>query len=147
MTARHIADNREIIMSGNHLSDLAAIIDDLDSQGRLVRVHDCVEPVHDLAAIAATYEGGPRAVLFENVAGTTVPVLTGLYWSRALLAALTRQPEAALPRYVAERIARWQRRPRPPVVVADGPVLANRQRRVDLAKLPIPTHALDDGGP
>ena len=134
-------------MSGNHLSDLAAIIEDLDSQGRLVRVHDSVERVHDLAAIAATYEGGPRAVLFESVAGHTVPVLTGLYWSRDLLAALTRQPEAALPHYVAERIARWQSRPRPPVVVADGPVLANRQRRVDLAKLPIPTHAVDDGGP
>ena len=35
----------------------------------------------------------------------------------------------------------------PPVVVDDGPVLEVSQNQVDLAKLPIPTHALKDGGP
>ncbi len=129
------------------IHDLDSIIARLDTLGRLARVHSTVDPVHDLAAIAAAYEGGPRAVLFESVAGSDYPVFTGLYWSRDLLGALMGQDEGALPGYVGERIARWQKRPRPPVVRDDGPVLARRQKRVNLAKLPIPTHALEDGGP
>ena len=35
----------------------------------------------------------------------------------------------------------------PPVVVDDGPVLEVTENQVDLSKLPIPTHALQDGGP
>ena len=134
-------------MAANHLRDLASIIDDLDSHGRLIRVRSEVDPVHDLAAIAAAYEGGPRAILFERVKGHAHPVFTGLYWSRALLAALLRQDERTLPQYVAACIERWQRRPRAPVVVDDAPVKEVTQRRVDLRKLPIPTHGLDDGGP
>ena len=134
-------------MARPSIHDLDSIIARLDKMGRLVRVHSTVDPVHDLAAIAAAYEGGPRAVLFESVAGSDYPVFTGLYWSRELLGALMGQDEAALPGYVGERIARWQKRPRPPVLRDDGPVLARRQKRVNLARLPIPTHALEDGGP
>jgi 2,5-furandicarboxylate decarboxylase 1 len=134
-------------MARTSIHDLDSIIARLDKLGRLVRVHSTVDPIHDLAAIAAAYEGGPRAVLFESVAGSDYPVFTGLYWSRELLGALIGQDEAALPGYVGERIARWQKRPRPPVVRDDGPVRAHRQKRVNLAKLPIPTHALEDGGP
>ena len=134
-------------MSEPNLHDLAAIIDDLDAQGRLVRVRAEVDPVHDLAAIAAHFEGQPRAVLFERVKGRADPVFTGLYWSRALLGALMRREEATLAQYVGGCIENWQRKPVPPKVVARGPVLETRQRRVDLGKLPIPTHALEDGGP
>jgi len=133
-------------MTGPHLHDLAEIIDDLDAQGRLIRVRSEVDPVHDLAAIAATRETGPRAVLFERVKGRGDPVLAGLYWSRDLLAALMRRDEKTLPQYVAACIENWQRRPVAPIVVAEGPVSETRQSRVDLNKLPIPTHALDDGG-
>ena len=49
------------------IHDLAQIIDYLDAQGRLIRVRSEVDPAHDLAGIAAHYEGGPRAVLFERV--------------------------------------------------------------------------------
>ena len=134
-------------MARASIHDLDTIITRLDKMGRLLRVHSTVDPVHDLAAIAAAYEGGPRAILFESVANSEYPVFTGLYWSRELLAALIGKDEAGLPSYVGERIARWQKRSRPPVVRDNGPVLANRQKRVNLGKLPIPTHALEDGGP
>jgi len=49
-------------MSGNHLGDLRVIIDELDRCGRLVRVTSEVDPVHDLAGVAARIEGEPRAV-------------------------------------------------------------------------------------
>jgi len=134
-------------MARSHISDLATIIEDLDALGRLVRIRSEVDLKHDLAGLAAKLEGGPRAVLFERVKGHTAPVFTGLYWSRELLAELMRQEERALPQYVSDCIKAWQQRPRPPVMVKSGPVLEVTEKSVDLAKLPIPIHALKDGGP
>ena len=79
-------------MGFEHLKDIAAIIDDLDAMGRLVRVKSEVDLNLDLTGIAAEFERGPRAVLFENVKGHAAPMLTGLYWSRELLGALMRTP-------------------------------------------------------
>jgi 2,5-furandicarboxylate decarboxylase 1 len=80
-------------MGLEHLKDIGAIIDDLDAMGRLVRIKSEVDINLDLAGIAAEFERGPRAVLFENVKGQDAPVLIGLYWSRELLGALMRAPE------------------------------------------------------
>ena len=80
-------------MTPNHLADLRTIIGYLDSCGRLTRVTTEVDPKHDLAGIAAHFESKPRAVLFEKVKGYDVPVFTGLYWSRELLAQLMSQEE------------------------------------------------------
>lgn len=134
-------------MAVSRISDLATIIEDLDAMGRLVRIRSEVDPKHDLAGIAARLESGPRAVLFERVKGYTAPVFTGLYWSRALLADLLRREERTLPQYVASCIKAWQQRPIDPVMVRRGPVLEVSEPSVDLAKMPIPIHALKDGGP
>jgi len=134
-------------MGADRLHDLALIIDDLEAMGRLARVTSEVDPVHDLAGIAAALEGGPRAVLFEKVKGHPHPVFTGLYWSRDLLATLMGRPEHSLPQYVSTCIRNWQQRPMDPVVVADGPVREVTEAAVDLAAMPIPVHALADGGP
>ncbi|HKO10109.1 MAG TPA: UbiD family decarboxylase, partial [Alphaproteobacteria bacterium] len=134
-------------MARSHISDLATIIEDLEALGRLVRIRSEVDLKHDLAGLAAKLEGGPRAVLFERVKGHTAPVFTGLYWSRELLAELMRREERTLPQYVSDCIKAWQQRPRPPVMVKSGPVLEVTEKSVDLARLPIPIHALKDGGP
>jgi 2,5-furandicarboxylate decarboxylase 1 len=131
----------------NAIADLATIIETLDEKGRLLRVRSEVDLNHDLAGIAARLEAGPRAVLFERVKGHDAPVFTGLYWSRALLGDLLGQEERALPGYVSDCIKRWQQRPVAPVLVGDGPVLEVTQKRVDLAAIPIPVHAMKDGGP
>ncbi|MBM3524475.1 MAG: UbiD family decarboxylase, partial [Alphaproteobacteria bacterium] len=133
-------------MTASRIHDLALIIADLDAAGRLARVTSEVDPAHDLAGIAAELEGGPRAVLFEKVKGHAMPVLTGLYWSRDLLAELLGRPERSLPAYVSQCIRNWQQRPVDPVVVANGPVREITERAVDLGVLPIPIHALKDGG-
>ncbi|MEE8545751.1 MAG: UbiD family decarboxylase, partial [Alphaproteobacteria bacterium] len=133
-------------MAAEHIRDLAEIIDDRDAMGRLARSESEVDPVHDLAGIAAEFEGGPRALLFEKVKGHAHPVFTGLYWSRELLADLLRRPERSLPGYVSECIKRWQANPIDPVVVDSGPVMEVSENRVDLDKLPLPIHALKDGG-
>ncbi len=129
-----------------HIHDLALILDDLEAQGRLARVKSEVDPVHDLAGVAAEFEGKPRALLFEKVKGHPWPVVTGLYWSRELLAALLRKDERELPQYVSGCIKNWQTRPVHPEVVSDGPVLEVTENDVDLAKMPIPVHATKDGG-
>ncbi len=129
------------------VADLGAIVKWLDRHGRLVRVRSEVDPAYELAGIAARFEGGPSAVLFERVKGSRYPVFTGLYWSRELLGALFGRPERTLPQYVSQCIRDWQQRPVEPVVVETGPVLQVTEPKVDLAKLPIPIHAEKDGGP
>ena len=139
-------------MTGNQsdapvVADLGAIIKWLERRGRLIRVRSEVDPAYQLASIAAKFEGGPRAVLFEKVKSSRYPVFTGLYWSRELLADLFERPERALAQHVSECIRDWQQRPVAPVVVDKGPVLQVSEPTVDLSKLPIPTHAELDGGP
>ena len=130
-----------------HLADLASIITELERLGRLIRIKSEVDPRHDLAGLAARFEGGPAALLFEQVKGHRYPVFTGLYWSRELLGDLMRRPALQLPQFVSGCIKNWQQRPVDPVVHKTGPVLEKTQRKVDLGKLPVPVHALQDGGP
>ena len=101
-------------MAGNHLKDLGEIIEKLDSIGRLIRIASPVDPAHDLAGLAARFEGGPAAVLFEKVKGHKHPVFTGLYWSRELLGELMGQAPGDLPAYVSDCIQNWQRKPKTP---------------------------------
>jgi 2,5-furandicarboxylate decarboxylase 1 len=134
-------------MAKSHIADLETIIADLDATGRLARIRTEVDLKHDLAGIAAKLEGGPRAVLFERVKDHFAPVFAGLYWSRELLADLMRRDERTLPQYVADCIKAWQLKPRPPVMVKTGPVFEVSEFHVDLGRMPIPIHALKDGGP
>jgi 2,5-furandicarboxylate decarboxylase 1 len=134
-------------MGGNVVGDLGAIIERLDELGRLVRVKSEVDPHLDLAGIAAKFEGGPAAVLFEKVKGHSYPVFTGLYWSRELLGALMEKEERSLPQFVSGCIKKWQSDPLDPVVKRDGPVLEVSENEVDLDRMPLPVHAAKDGGP
>jgi len=134
-------------MAATRINDLAAIIDILDSQGRLARVKTEVDSRHELAGIARALEGGSRAVLFEKVKGHRWPVFAGLYWNRALLAGLLGRDAAALPHYVAACMARWLSAPADPVTAKSGPVLDVTEKDVDLGNIPVPVHALKDGGP
>ena len=130
-----------------YLGDLALIIAKLDRLGRLIRVKSEVDLKHDLAGLAARFEGGPAAALFERVKGQRYPVFTGLYWSRELLGELIRKDPLQLPQFVSGCIKTWQQKPIDPIVCKTGPVLEKTQRKVDLGKLPVPVHALNDGGP
>ncbi|GEM_PF-11078 len=134
-------------MAATHIHDLALIVEDLERSGRLARFTGSVDLTHDLAGLAAELEGQPRAVLFEKVSGHEWPVLTGLYWSRELLADLLRREERTLPQYVSDCIRQWQQAPVDPVVVPSGPVLDVTEPDVDMTRMPIPIHAEKDGGP
>lgn len=133
-------------MAYSYLTDLGACIQQLAANGDLVRVHNEVNPIHELAGIAYYYEGR-EVVLCEKVEGHSFPVLVGLYWNRANLARLFGCSTRQLPFVVADAVQKWQQNPIEPEVIEQGPANEVVEPEVDLYKLPIPTHALDDGGP
>ncbi len=107
-----------------------------------------VDPAYEITALVAKLEkeGRKRPVLlFENVKGTSFPVLTNLHASRSrLAAAINAAPEAMLPAYL-----RAMERPLAPRVVATGPVkeVVRRGSDVDLGALPQIVHHDRDAGP
>ena len=91
-------------------------------------------------------EGRRRPVLlFENVSGTTFPVITNLHASRSrLAAAINSAPDQMLPTYL-----RAMDKPIAPRVVKTGPVkeVVRRGAEVDLYSLPQIVHHERDAGP
>jgi 2,5-furandicarboxylate decarboxylase 1 len=127
--------------------DLRTFIDVLEQAHQLVRIPKAVSLRLELANVAATVaRAGQGAVLFEHLAGSDWPVFAGGVASQRLAALalgcetnqVVKVMEHALepahgipPQRVAEAL--WKQN----VVTGD---------QVDLALLPIPTHAAHDGG-
>jgi 2,5-furandicarboxylate decarboxylase 1 len=133
--------------AARRLVDLAACIEHLEATGNLLRVRTEVDPKHELAGIAKRLEGG-KPVLFERVRGSAYPVFTGLLWNRDIVGSLFGMPKEQVPFAIADGIAAWRARPDgyPPRLRDSAPANEVVEDKVDLARLPIPVHALKDGG-
>lgn len=133
--------------AAKRLVDLGACIDFLGRTGNLVRIRSEVDPRHELGGIARRFEGG-KCVLFERVKGSAYPVLTGLLWNRDVVGALFGVPGERVPFIIADAIGPWQkdRMALPARVLNKAPANEVVEKRVDLTQLPIPVHALKDGG-
>jgi len=124
--------------------DLRSFIALLREQGAIHEITTPVDPVHEVGAILRACEQGGKAAYFHKVRGSTMPLVGGVLGSHArialalgcgrdelgaLLDAATRAPIA--PREV------------------DGPAPCQEvvESTVDLAQLPVPTHAPRDAGP
>lgn len=131
----------------DRLADLGACIEFLDGSGGLRRVHSEVDPVFELAGIARRLEGH-GAVLFERVRGSRFPVLCGLLASRDSLGRLFGRPAREVPFAIADAVGAWKRDPAAlsPRLLERGPANEMVQATPDLFALPIPQHALGDGG-
>lgn len=129
------------------LVDLGACIDHLAASGNLLRVRTEVDPKHELAGVARRLEGG-KPVLFERVRGSPYPVFTGLLWNRDIVGSLFGLPKEQVPFAIADGIGSWRARPDAyPARLRDrAPANEVVEDRIDLARLPIPVHALRDGG-
>ena len=107
-----------------------------------------IDPSYEITALVAKLEKEGRrrpVLLFENVKGTSFPVLTNLHASRArLAAAINAAPDRMVPTYL-----RAMERPVAPRVVATGPVkeVVRRGDDVDLRLLPQIVHHDRDAGP
>jgi 2,5-furandicarboxylate decarboxylase 1 len=129
------------------LVDLSSCIDYLEKTGNLVRVKSEVDPQFDLAGIARKYEG-TKCVLFEKVKGSAYPVFVGLLWNRDIVGSLMGVPKDKVPFAIAGAIGPWKKNKDafPPQILEKGPANEVIEKEVDLYKLPIPVHALEDGG-
>ena len=134
------------ISVADRLSDLTACIDFLDRAGQLIRVRSEVDPVFELAGIARQLEG-TGCVLFERVRGSRFPVLCGLLADRDTVGQLFALPAAQVPFAIADAVSAWKKDPAAlaPRLLDQAP--ANEVIAApDLQALPIPQHALKDGG-
>lgn len=135
-------------LAKRNLADLQGIIDFLKQENMLVRVKSSVDKKHEVAGIAKHYDGG-KPILFENLYKSNIPLFTGLYWSRKVLAKIFNVNKKDLPELISEAIEEWRKNPLEPRVVNSGPaneVIVQNENDL-LADIPIPTHGLKDGGP
>jgi 2,5-furandicarboxylate decarboxylase 1 len=139
-----VADQRRTDVSGRRSSTLRTWLEFLQETGRLDVVERRVSPRYELAAIAKRFDG--RAVLFTDVDGYDVPVVSGIVSTRRmiaqacgtdearLLSAFTAAVETPVPvRHVAREDAPCKQH-----LVRDGIDLA--------AMLPMPVHHEHDAG-
>ena len=120
---------------------LRDVLEDLRQAGELIEIK---KPV-DIRHIAALVDQAKKALLFRNVIGYALPVLSGLTNSRERIA-------LAMGCRFDETEARLRRgldRPIEPVTVTGGPAreVVLTGDAVDLFALPIPLFSLLDGGP
>ena len=94
-------------MARTYPGDLRKLISRMHRRGRLIRVRTEVDPIHELAAVAAGLEGRAAPVLFETVKGHDAPVIVGLYSSKARLAGLLGTDAEDLSGFIAGKVAQW----------------------------------------
>ncbi len=128
------------------IHDLQSAIGFMEAQGDLARIQSEVDIEYELAGIAQQLEGG-RCTLFEQVRGSPHQVLVGLYWNRHILARMFGCEFRQLPFVIADAISEWQQTPVDPVAIDTAPCQEVVLSETDLRELPIPIHALNDGGP
>jgi 2,5-furandicarboxylate decarboxylase 1 len=121
--------------------DLRGFLTHLESQEQLLRLKEAVDVRYEIAAgMRKTSDIGGPALLFENVRGYPGwRVLGGLFATRKLVAlGLGVSQEQMLERYLTLEDTRIA-----PEIVSSGPVKEIKWtgNQIDLAKLPIVTHA------
>ncbi len=133
--------------AAGRLVDLGGCIEYLEKSGNLVRVKSEVDPEFELAGIAKQYEG-KKCIFFERVKGSPYPVLMGLLWNRDIVGSLFGVPREEVPFVIARAIGAWKKDKQAHVspVLEKGPANEVVEAKVDLTKLPVPVHALKDGG-
>jgi 2,5-furandicarboxylate decarboxylase 1 len=129
------------------LIELTTCIEYLKKTGNLVCVTSEVDPKYELAGIAKKFEGR-KCVLFERVKGSKCPVFIGLLWNRKIVGSLFGVPQEKISFVIANAIGPWQENKDllPSPILEKGPANEVIDKGVNLYKLPIPIHALKDGG-
>lgn len=113
----------------------------------ILRIKEPVALDYDMTAMAMELErrGQSPVLWFERVGDSPFPVVANIFGNRRRFAFAAGVPESEL-------LAAWGRlgdKLYTPEIVAHGPILDNvlTGRDVDLARLPIPRHFAEDGGP
>ena len=131
----------------DRLTDLTNCISYLEKTGDLVRVKSAVSAKYELAGIAKRFEG-KKCVLFERVKGNKYPVFIGMLWNRDIVGKLFGLSKEKIPFAIAKAIGDWKKNKGrlSSSILNQGPANEVIEKEVNLFKLPIPIHALKDGG-
>jgi len=125
--------------------DLREYLEVLEKQGKLFRISKEVDKDWELSAVAKLAfrkipdERRP-ALLFENVKGFPIPVVTGVLGASREVSAIALETKLDFEE-IFRRWSKAQTEPIPPVRVESGPCqeVITLGDDVDLLKLPVPT--------
>ena len=127
-------------MKHEPIKDIRSFLEQLEKRGELVHIRKKVSLKYELAGLEKRLDGGP-AILFENISGSNMAVVSGLCGSRGRVGlALNTTFESIHERYAQAHLGA---RPR---LTKDGPVL-EQKGDVKLSNLPVPLHYEKDAGP
>src|SRR5690242_4462709 len=120
----------EYLMSSTAAEDFRGMLRRMEKDGCLRRVSKPISPQF----VSALCAKAPAAVLCERVDGYSIPIVGGLYWTRARLASALGWPETEL----ASRFAKAVSKPVAPQVLTDAPCqeIVRTGDDVDLTELP-----------
>ncbi len=129
------------------LIDLTSCISYLEKTGNLARVKSAVSSKYELAGIAKKFEGR-KCILFEQVKGSKYPVFVGMLWNRDIVGSLFEMPKEKVPFVIEKAIRRWKKNKSSfsSRTLKKGPANEVVEEEVNLFRLPIPVHAMRDGG-
>jgi len=112
----------------------------LEESGELTRIRKEVSPKYEMAGVIEALDEKP--VFFENVKGSSIPIVAGLVSSKEIIArALNLKKE-----HLLHSLSSALENPLPPQVVEKGECQEVVEREVDLTKLPIMRYTEKDGG-
>jgi UbiD family decarboxylase len=128
------------------ITDLRQFIELLERDGDLIRVRNEVDRKFEISGhIRNSSDVEGPALFFENVKGSAIPVVGGLYSNRRLmLKALEATEDDAVDKYLAA-----MKKLAPPRLVKTGPCkeVVNTGKDVSLDLFPIPIYSEFDSGP
>ncbi len=132
--------------AGQSLRGFLAMVE-RDHPGELLRIREPVRTHLDITSLVFELERAGRSpvVIYENVEGHTMPVVTNIAGNRVLLAACLGVQPSELPTAFRERCQKYI----PCEVVKEAPwqELVLEGDAVDLTRLPIPLHFSVDAAP
>ena len=126
--------------------NLKKCLEKLEKENRLIRISVEVDPIHELAGVAAKLEGD-KVVLFEKVKGYSQPVVCGLLWNRDHLASLFDRTGEELSFFFGDGVKNTDFEKFKPLVSAKPISQEVVEMTPNLLEIPTPTLALKDGGP
>jgi 2,5-furandicarboxylate decarboxylase 1 len=134
----------------NRLVELKSCIDFLDKTGNLIRVKSEVDAKYELAGIiyASHKSGCGKAMLFEKVKDSAYPVLCGMLLDREIIASVFGVSTSEVSSFMGTCLDNWRKdKDRfPSTVLEKAPANEVIEKEINLDNLPVPLHALKDGG-
>lgn len=144
-TYARLADAR-----ARRLVELQSCIQFLEQSGNLIKVKTEVDTKYELAGIMQkSYKSGcAKAILFERVKDSAYPVLSGMLLNRDVVASIFGVATNEVSGFMAKALDSWRQDKQryPSLVLEHGPANEVVEKEVDLYSLPVPIHALKDGG-